>query len=149
MAKANPTLPTVVQKGKSHHVDSDLVALCKMMRIMSERDIDATLPQVLKLMLLEGRLRPIGGSELSRISGLNRITVIHHLKRLEEVGLVRRVEGKYILRFRSTEDMLVEFKKEVEKMLMEMDELARQIDEEFGLFERGFANVNTKDKVKK
>ncbi|MEM4348666.1 MAG: ArsR family transcriptional regulator [Candidatus Anstonellaceae archaeon] len=149
MAKANPTLPAVVQKGKSHTVDSDLVTLCKMMRIMSERDIDATLPQVLKLMLLEGRLRPIGGSELSRISGLNRITVIHHLKRLEEAGFVRRVEGKYIFRFQSTEDMLIEFKKEVEKILTEMDELARQIDEEFGFFERRFANANTKGKVKK
>jgi len=119
-------------------MDAELASLCRMMRIMSERDTDGTLPQVLKVMMVEGRGKPVGGSELSEISGLNRITIIHHLRRLEVAGLVRRQEGKYVLKVQSAEDMLVEFRKDMERSFSEMDEIARQIDEQFAQFEKVF-----------
>lgn len=119
-------------------MDAELASLCRMMRIMSERDTDGTLPQVLKVMMVEGRGKPVGGSELSEISGLNRITIIHHLRRLEGAGLVRRQEGKYVLKVQSAEDMLVEFRKDMERNFSEMDEIARQIDEQFAQFEKAF-----------
>jgi len=88
--------------------------------------------------MVEGRGKPVGGSDLSRISGINRITIIHHLGRLEDAGLVRRSEGKYILKIQSAEDMLMEFRKEMEKHFSEMDEMAREIDEQFASFEKDF-----------
>ncbi|MCX8196964.1 MAG: ArsR family transcriptional regulator [Candidatus Micrarchaeota archaeon] len=149
MAEKKSSLPVLASQQKTS-LDSDLALLCKMMRIMSERDTARTLPQVLKLMLIEGKGKAVGGSELSRLSGLNRITVIHHLKRLEEAGFVRRIEGKYVLRFHSAEEMLIEFRKEMEKAFMEMDELARQIDEQFAELEREFAtNYSALQKKKK
>jgi DNA-binding MarR family transcriptional regulator len=117
-------------------IDTELSELCKMMRIMSERDVDATLAQVLKTMMVHSRDKPVGGSELSEISGLNRITIIHHLKRLEGAGFVRRTEGKYVLLVKSADDMLVEFRKEMEQSFREMDEMAREIDAQFGQMER-------------
>jgi len=131
----------LVQKregGEGIGMDAELASLCRMMRIMSERDTDGTLPQVLKVMMVEGRGKPVGGSELSEISGLNRITIIHHLRRLEVAGLVRRTEGKYVLKVQSAEDMLVEFRKDMERNFSEMDEIARQIDEQFVQFEKVF-----------
>lgn len=95
----------IVQKNKNQSIDGELAELCKMMRIMSDRDTDGTLPQVLKVLMVESRGKPVGGSELSRASGINRITIIHHLKRLEGAGLVRRQEGKYILRVSSAEEI--------------------------------------------
>jgi len=128
----------MVQRKDSENIDAELASLCKMMRIMSDRDTDGTLPQVLKIMMVEGRGKPVGGSDLSRISGINRITIIHHLGRLEDAGLVRRSEGKYILKIQSAEDMLMEFRKEMEKHFSEMDEMAREIDEQFASFEKDF-----------
>lgn len=124
---------------KQENPDEELVSLCKMMRIMSERDTDATLAQVLKTMMVSARDRPVGGSELSQISGLNRITVIHHLRRLEGAGFVRRSEGKYLLRVQSAEEMLLEFRKEMDQAFAEMDELAREIDGQFEAMDRQFA----------
>ena len=124
------------KSGEPETVDAELSELCKMMRIMSERDVDATLAQVLKTMMVHSRDKPVGGSELSEISGINRITIIHHLRRLEGAGFVRRSEGKYILRVRSAEDMLVEFRKEMESSFQQMDEMAREIDAQFENMER-------------
>jgi len=120
-------------------VDEELSELCRMMRLMSERDVDATLPQVLKAMLLCSRDGPVGGSELARASGINRITILHHLRRLESAGFVERREGKYALRVSSAEDMLMEFRKEMERAFAEMDEMAREIDAHFEQLEREMA----------
>lgn len=138
MAGEKPKTELLQQKKASQDIDIELASLCKMMRIMSDRDTDGTLPQVLKIMMVEGRGKPVGGSDLSRISGINRITIIHHLGRLEDAGLVRRAEGKYILKIQSAEDMLMEFRKEMEKHFSEMDEMARLIDEQFDNFEKDF-----------
>ena len=139
MANEKPKAELVLQRRQPQDIDSELAELCKMMRLMSERDTDGTLPQVLKIMMVEGKGKPVGGSDLSRISGINRITIIHHLGRLEDAGLVRRQEGKYILKVQSAEDMLMEFRKEMERHFVEMDEMARQIDEQFDIFEKDFA----------
>ena len=136
--------PVLMQK-KGESIDEELTELCKMMKIMSERDVDATLAQVLKTMMVHSRDGPIGGSELSRISGLNRITIIHHLKRLESAGFVRRQEGKYLLRVQSAEEMLMEFRREMEEAFAQMDELAREIDSQFENFERRFEQEGARD----
>lgn len=133
---SKPKTELVLQKRAAQDIGEELAQLCRMMRIMSERDTDGTLPQVLRIMMVEGRSKPVGGSDLSRISGLNRITIIHHLGRLEGAGLVRRTEGKYILRVQSAEDMLMEFRKEMERSFSEMDEIAREIDEQFAAVEK-------------
>lgn len=134
MADQKPKI-IMVQKSQAG-VDDELSELCKMMHIMSERDVDATLAQVLKTMMVHSREQPLGGSELSKISGINRITIIHHLKRLEGAGFVQRKEGKYIMRVQSAEGMLMEFRKEMERTFAEMDELAREIDGQFESMER-------------
>jgi DNA-binding MarR family transcriptional regulator len=119
--------------------DSELIELCRKMRLMSERDTDATLPQVLKVMMVHSHGQPVGGSELSEISGINRITIIHHMKRLEGAGFVKRKEGKYILKVQSAEDMILEFRKDMERTFAEMDEMAREFDEQFAQMDRELA----------
>ena len=132
---ANVKTQPIAQK-RGITVDDGLSELCKMMKLMSDRDTDETLAQVLKAMLVHSRTQPIGGSELSKISGLNRITIIHHMKRLEHAGFVRRQETKYVLRVSSAEEMLLEFRKETEREFAQMDELAREIDGFFDQTER-------------
>jgi DNA-binding MarR family transcriptional regulator len=134
--------PELVSARKEPNPDGELIELCRRMRLMSERDTDATLPQVLKVMLVHSHGQPVGGSELSELSGINRITIIHHMKRLEGAGFVQRREGKYILRVQTAEDMILEFRKEMERTFAEMDDLAREFDEQFALMEREFGEVN-------
>lgn len=123
---------------KEANPEAELVELCRKMRLMSERDTDATLPHVLRVMMVHSHGQPVGGSELSELSGINRITIIHHMKRLEGAGFIRREEGKYVLRVRSADDMVLEFRKEMERNFAEMDEMAREFDEQFAQMEREF-----------
>jgi len=143
---ANPKTILVTAK-KPESIDDELVELCRMMRLMSDRDVDATLPQVLRVMLVEARGKPVGGSELSKSSGINRITILHHLRRLEVAGFVRRQDGKYLLRVQSAEEMLLEFRKEMEQTFSDMDELAREIDAQFADFDRQFEPQQRRKRV--
>jgi hypothetical protein len=43
-----------------------------------------------------------------------------------------------VLRVRSAEDMILEFRKDMERSFAEMDELAREFDEQFAQMEREF-----------
>ncbi|MCX6769132.1 MAG: ArsR family transcriptional regulator [Candidatus Micrarchaeota archaeon] len=138
MEKQKTAVIVSQRKTQEGEIDAELVELCRRMRLMSERDVDATLAQVLKAMMQHARDSPMGGSELSKLSGINRITIIHHLKRLEGVGFVQRQEGRYILRVHSAEDMILEFRKEMEQTFQEMDEMARGIDEQFAAFDKMF-----------
>lgn len=138
--------PALLQK-RQPDIDEGLSELCKMMRLMSERDTDATLARVLQAMMAHSTGRPIGGSELSRESGLNRITVIHHLRKLEGAGFVRRQESKYILKVGSAEEMLLEFRKDMERSFSEMDEIAREIDAHFAELERDFPGAGRRKRL--
>lgn len=137
----------LVLSKREDSADNELAELCRKMRLMSERDTDATLPQILKAMMVHARSSPIGGSELSKVSGINRITVIHHLRRLESAGFVVRQESRYVLRVRSAEDMLLEFRKDMERTFAEMDEMAREVDEHFALMEREFEERHRKRRL--
>ena len=143
----NEKTAMVARKPSAQGMDAELVELCRMMRLMSERDVDATLAQVLKTMMMAARDRPVGGSELAKASGINRITIIHHLRRLEVAGFVKRDEGKYVLRVRSAEDMLMEFRKDMDEAFAEMDELAREIDGQFERMSREGADMNRRKRL--
>lgn len=111
-------------------VEAELRELCKQLRLLSARDTEGTLAQVLKVVVQK---KVVGGTELARISGLNRITCIHHLKRLESAGMVKREGRKYKMRFASMRTYVKEIRIEMEKMLAESEERAAAIDREFCL----------------
>jgi predicted transcriptional regulator len=117
-------------------VEEELTKLFRSMHLMSERDVDATVTRVFRAMMQMGREEPVGSTDISRFSGLNRITVIHHLKRLEIAGVVKKQEAKYVLRCQSVEGLMEEMRSDMERQFEQMEALARQIDLEFGMFER-------------
>lgn len=110
-----------------------VVRFCQVLRIVEERDVDGTVVRVVRTILREGRDRPVGGTELAEASGLKRVTVIHHLRRLEELGLVQREAHKYRLRPACLEEMMDAMRLETLAMLEEAYVLAKEVDNEFRL----------------
>jgi predicted transcriptional regulator len=135
--KEGKSLPVIAQI--EHHgqltaheeVEEELAKLFRSMHLMSERDIDATMTRVFQAMMRMGREGPVGSTDLSRASGLNRITVIHHLKRLENAGVVEKHESKYVMRVRSIEEMMDGMRIDMLKQFEEMDRMARDLDRAF------------------
>lgn len=112
-------------------LEGELSKLFRSMHLMSERDIDATVTRVFRAMMRMGREGPVGSTELSRESGLNRITVIHHLKRLESAGVVEKRESKYVMRVQSIEEMMEGMREGMMRQFEEMDRMARDLDRAF------------------
>ncbi len=88
-----------------------LEELCEEIRLLAGRDTEKTLIRVFNAFL---RFRePMGGTKIAVITGINRVTCIHHIKKLEKIGLLKRHEKSYVLRD------LREFAREYRKLSIE------------------------------
>ncbi len=156
----------VVQKarlsdmGASFADDEELSRLCRLLRIASERDTGGTVVQVVRILVEKGKA-PVGSSDLSRETGLNRITILHHLKRLEGAGIVEKRNSQYQFAYDNFEDMVEMMRRETARMFEEMEEMAKKIDEDFAMVDqygegrrieiagRGQANAAQKRKIRR
>jgi predicted transcriptional regulator len=106
--------------------EDDISMLFRHLRVLSQRDRDKTVTHVFRVML--SREKPVGSTDVARISGLNRITCIHHLRRLESAGIVERERRKYRLRYATMEALAQGMREEMERAFDEIDEMAKRID---------------------
>ncbi|VVB65576.1 Uncharacterised protein [Candidatus Gugararchaeum adminiculabundum] len=104
---------------------------CESIGVVSGRDTDKTAAEVFRALVQFGKGKPIGGSEIARVSGINRITCLHHLKRFEEAGLVKNLNGEYLLSGPSIEDIVEQFRRDAQEMFGFIEGMARQLDSEF------------------
>ncbi len=113
-------------------------ALCEAAGIVSGRDTDRTVVQVFRTVVKYSRSDGIGGSELSELSGVNRITCLHHLKRLEEAGIVERENRRYHLRNENLQMTMHELRKQALTMFEDLEKMAAEIDQDMDELEREF-----------
>lgn len=75
--------------------------------------------------------RPMSSTELSR--GIaKRTTVIYHLNRLVEEGLLVKRGNLYFIRGGSFEAMVKEIKRDIDTLFEELVEIAKRVDRELG-----------------
>ncbi len=122
----------------SPSADDELEVLCRSLRIISARDMDGTVTVVFRSILIAGRDRAVGSSELAAAARLNRVTVIHHLQRLERLGLVEHSQHKYRLRASGLSEM-------VERMRAEMMESFEQATSMAETLERQFLLIRSRE----
>lgn len=111
--------------------DDELESFCRHLRILSTRDMDGTVTVVFRSMLVEGRQQPVGSSELAKTTHLNRVTIIHHLQRLEQMGLVEHTQRKYKLRVSGLCEAVEQMRTEMMRSFEEAEGIARSLDREF------------------
>ena len=66
-------------------------------------------------------------------TGLSRGTVVYHLKRLMDSGLVVYEEGRYFLRAGNLEAVMEEIQKDVNRTMEDLRNIAGEIDKGMGL----------------
>lgn len=69
-------------------------------------------------------------------TNLSRGTVVHHLNKLIESGIIVYHDGKYILRVRNLESLIKEIKKDMLTVLDDLQEMAQELDSELGLISK-------------
>ncbi len=87
----------------------------------------------IELLKAAKRRQPLSSDELALQLELTRGTVIHHLNRLIDSGLVIHERKKYLLRVDNLKDLVDEVQKDIERTCSDLKEVADDIDRRLGL----------------
>ena len=77
--------------------------------------------------------KPLSSDELAAIAGLSRGTVVHHLNKMIDAGLIINHKNKYLLRVENLKALVDEIQKDLKRTMKDLKEVAEQIDESLEL----------------
>ena len=108
--------------------------ICESLGFRSGRDIEDTSFKILNEMLGQFKKHDnIATEEIAKSLRIESPTVNHHIRNLMESGFVLREKRKVVLRGGSLSHAIEEMKRDSDKMFERIMEVARKIDDEFGL----------------
>jgi len=71
--------------------------------------------------------------ELAYRLGLTRGTIVHHLNKLKEAGLITSTKNKYFLRVNNLKELISEVERDVDTTLRDLKSMAKDLDDQLGL----------------
>jgi predicted transcriptional regulator len=77
--------------------------------------------------------KKLTSDEIASMTKLSRGTVVHHLNKLMDSGIVITDHNKYLLRTDNLEEMAKHMKRDVDEAWDKLLEVAKDIDEKLGL----------------
>lgn len=123
-----------VSRPRRHNVNDELKWLGHSLGLFTERDKDSSLYRLFVELIKSRRGNHLLTSdELAHRVGLSRGTVVHHLNKLLESGIVVSERNRYALRVGNLEVLIEELRKDVRRTLDDLKAIAKQIDEELEL----------------
>lgn len=99
------------------------------------RDKDRSCFRIFVVLLKSIKQKPKGVSsdEIAEKTSLSRGTVVYHLNKLMEVGLVDETNNKYYLRFESLEEISESIRGEINESFDSLSYIGKSLDEKLGL----------------
>ena len=123
-----------VRKPSQRNVNYELQWLGTSLGLFNIRDKDKSCFRIfLELLKSAKNKTPMTSDELAGKLGLSRGTVIHHITKLMESGLVIHDRNKYMLRVDNLNLLISELEKDVQRTLGDLKEVASSIDDWIGL----------------
>ncbi|MFO8016187.1 MAG: ArsR family transcriptional regulator [Candidatus Woesearchaeota archaeon] len=102
--------------------------------LFGERDKDRSCFRIfIELLKASRKNKGMTSDGLAYKTGLSRGTVVHHLKRLMDAGLIIYEGGLYFLRAGNLEAVVEEIQKDVNRTIEDLRNTAQKIDEDMGL----------------
>lgn len=123
-----------ISRPARQNVNDELKWLGHSLGLFSERDKDSSLYRLfVELIKCRKGDHAVTSDELATRLDLTRGTVVHHLNKLLESGIVIGERNRYALRVENLEVLIDELRKDVRRAMDDLKEIARQIDEELKL----------------
>lgn len=117
---------------------ADIEWLCRSLSLFTKKDADKSAYKVFKILIkssLKGK--PKTSTEIADELDLARGTVLFHMKKFYDAGLVERAPGRrYVLREPSLEETIQDMMRDSERIFERLRKIAADIDEEFGFEKR-------------
>ena len=125
---------TQVRKPVKKNLNEELQWIGSSLGLFNPRDKDKSCFRIFIEMLKATKAnKPMSSDELAFKTGLSRGTVVHHLNKMREAGLIITSEGGYLLRVGKLEAVIDEIQKDMNRACDDMRKIARNIDDKLGL----------------
>ena len=123
-----------IKKPAEHNVNQELQWFGSSLGLFNLRDKDkSTFRVFIELLKSAKAYRPLTSDELASRLDLSRGTIIHHINKLMESGLVIHEGNRYILRVENLKSLIEEVEKDIKRACDDLKEVAKEIDERLGL----------------
>ena len=123
-----------IRKPAEHNVNQELQWFGTSLGLFNLRDKDKSTFRVFIELLKSAKSgQTISSDELALKLDLSRGTVIHHINKLIESGLVIHEGNRYTLRVDTLKSLIEEIEKDLTRALDDLKEGAKEIDKTLGL----------------
>ena len=118
-----------IRKPTEHNVNQELQWLGSSLGLFNLRDKDKSCFRVfLELLKSAKKQQTLSSDELASRLDLSRGTIIHHINKLMESGLVIHEGNHYILRVDNLQTLISEIEKDLKRACDDLKEVAKEID---------------------
>lgn len=126
---------TIVSVRKpARNLNNELQWFGSSLGLFNLRDKDKSCFRVFIELLKAAKLdKPLTSDEIAAKLGLSRGTVIHHINKLIESGIVIPHHNRYMLRVNNLELLVDEIKTDAERTFYDLRKVAKEIDQFLGL----------------
>ena len=111
-----------------NEINEEIQWLCKSLGLFGERDKEKSCYRVFIELLKHNK--GLSSDEIAEKARITRGTVIHHINKLIDSGLIISQKNKYKLRMRTFSKLMKEIEEDVDETLKEMGKIAKKIDKQ-------------------
>jgi len=123
-----------IRKPVTRNVNQELQWLGTSLGLFNLRDKDKSCFRIFIELLKAAKVKqPLRSDEIASRANLSRGTVIHHINKLMESGIVVNEGNRYMLRVDNLKSLIDEVEKDIERACDGLNDIASEIDERLGL----------------
>ncbi|TAL55328.1 MAG: ArsR family transcriptional regulator [Nanoarchaeota archaeon] len=123
-----------MQRPNQQNINEELKWFGRSLGLFGERDKDRSLYRVFVELLKSTRQgKPMTSDDLAMKLNLSRGTIVHHLNRLMESGIVMSQKNVYAIRVDNLKVLIDELERDMRRAFEDMREVAKLIDKELGI----------------
>ncbi|MBI2146299.1 winged helix-turn-helix transcriptional regulator [Candidatus Woesearchaeota archaeon] len=122
-----------IRRIPQENVNQELQWVGNSLGLFNLRDRDSSCFRVfITLVRTARRNDSLSSDEIAEKLHLSRGTVIHHLTRLMESGIVVREQKGYVLRESNLQKLITDIRRDMDEVFSELQNVAKDIDERLG-----------------
>ena len=123
-----------IRKPAEHNVNQELQWLGSSLGLFNLRDKDKSCFRVFIELLKSAKAKhTLTSDELASRLSLSRGTIIHHINKLMESGIVIHEGNNYTLRVENLKNLIDEVERDIKRACEDLKDIANEIDERLGL----------------
>ena len=123
-----------IRKPSEHNVNQELQWFGSSLGLFNLRDKDkSTFRVFIELLKSSKAKQTLTSDELASRLDLSRGTIIHHINKLMESGMVVHEGNKYTLRVENLRTLIEEVEKDIKRACEDLKEVAKEIDNRLGI----------------